>query len=551
MLSGKRRIRGIAVAMFVALLAALACSPLDSLRGTERPSVEITSPPSGTRAEVGQTIEITSVSSAEAGVGWVELLVDGELVSQDEPPSSNPTPFWLVQSWEPEIAGDVEISVVAYDADGQASEEATILVSVAPAAAELEPTATPTPEEEPAECTLQASLVSDLTIPAGTEMEPGTSFVKSWRVENAGTCDWPPGFSLLFASGDQMGGPASVPVPQTAAGGTVDLNVSLEAPSASGTYSADWRLRSDTGQIFGEVLTVEIVVPAPSTGTPTVTPTPLPTHTATPTPLPTHTPTPTSFFVFPTSGPIFTGIPFLPPVVERVHEQRSLAAGDIGYTTATCPSGSVVVSGGYGAHPDVLVYTHRTHGNGWRAYAKNNTASSRQLTVYATCLRNVSGATTAQVKDYVTAPASDIGHAVVSCPAGSVVTGGGWAGASNGSLWVYNSSRRANGWQVYAQNRSGSARTVTAYALCLSGSDASTRQIAASVSVASGATGGAGPTCGADELVTGGGFASQDDMVMYSTLANTSGAHEWWTYAENTGGENRTMHGYAICLSFP
>ena len=468
MLRSKSRGRAFRLIVLVLFLTALACSPLEGLIVDLGPTVEITSPATGSAAEVGEAVEIASTSTAEAGIERVELLVERDVVREDAPPSGNPTSFRLVQTWLPDMEGEFEISVVAYDANGQASDEATIVLQVGAGAAEAE-TPTPTPTEAPEECTLDAAFVSDVSIPVGTEMAPGATFLKGWRVENTGTCDWGAGFTLVFASGDQMSGPASVPIPPTAAGAMVDLSVQLDAPMTYGTHTGEWRLRSDGGQIFGAVLTVQIVVPAPPTETPTVTPTPPPTDTP--------TPTPTSFVPLITIGPIIiTALPWFPPEVERVVKVVSIDPGHIGYATATCPGSSVVVSGGYAANPDVLVYTHRMHGNGWRVYAKNNTGFSRSVHAYAVCLSNTSGTVTQAYKQ-VTAPAGGVGHPIAACPAGSIVTGGGWATYADGSLHVYNSTKSGNGWQVYAKNNTGSGKAMYAYAICLSGTSWATSQV--------------------------------------------------------------------------
>ena len=169
-----------------ALLGALACSPLEDLLGGGGPSVEITSPPNGTTAEVGQAVDISSTSESDAGIARVELLVDGEVVREDSAPEGNPTSFRLVQSWVPPAEGEVRVSVVAYDVDGQASDVATITLRVAAGAAEVTPT--PVEDVETGDCTLNASFVTDITIPDDTQTAPGAPFVKGWRIENTGTC---------------------------------------------------------------------------------------------------------------------------------------------------------------------------------------------------------------------------------------------------------------------------------------------------------------------------------------------------------------------------
>jgi hypothetical protein len=240
---------------------------------------------------------------ADAGVARVELSINGQVVRTDAPPSGNPTTFSVAQPWIPVAEGDVTVSVVAYDTKEAASAAAVITLRVVPGAASVggtPPTAVPSPT--PVEdvtvsggCTLNASYVTDLTIPDNTEMLPGAAFVKTWRIRNSGTCDWTAGFNLVFVGGDQMGGEATVPLPATAAGGTADLSIHLTAPATPGTYRGNWRMQSDEGLAFGSQVYVQIVVPAPtpaSTAVPTETPTAEPTvePTAEPTAEPTSEP---------------------------------------------------------------------------------------------------------------------------------------------------------------------------------------------------------------------------------------------------------------------
>jgi hypothetical protein len=125
------------------------------------------------------------------------------------------------------------------------------------------PNATPPPggTQAASSCTLDGDFVSDVTIPDDTELEPGTSFEKTWRVENSATCDWGPGTRLVFESGDQMNGPESVPVGALAVGSEVDVSVTLQAPMEPGTYRGNWELETVDGTRFGPRLYVRIIVP--------------------------------------------------------------------------------------------------------------------------------------------------------------------------------------------------------------------------------------------------------------------------------------------------
>jgi len=114
------------------------------------------------------------------------------------------------------------------------------------------PTATPQP------CN-KALFVSE-TIKDDTEFGPGEAFTKSWTFKNEGTCTWNTNYKLVFASGEKMGGPASVKFSKTAApNDQITLQVALVAPAAAGTYTGTWKLQADDGALFGQV-TVRIKV---------------------------------------------------------------------------------------------------------------------------------------------------------------------------------------------------------------------------------------------------------------------------------------------------
>lgn len=97
-----------------------------------------------------------------------------------------------------------------------------------------------------------AQFVADVTIPDGTYISPGATFVKTWRIKNVGTCVWDTSYALVFDSGQQMGTTSTVPFPQSVSPGqSVDLTVTLTAPSYGGLFRGYWKLRSPSGQIFG------------------------------------------------------------------------------------------------------------------------------------------------------------------------------------------------------------------------------------------------------------------------------------------------------------
>jgi hypothetical protein len=535
------RFRALSAAVVVLLLAVLACGPL---MGGDSVTVSITSPDSGSTVSVGESVRISSTASADAGVARVELLIDGEVVSEIEPPAGTPPTFPLRQSWVPLEEGEVTVSVVAYDAEGQASDPAAIRLNVVGSAAGVTPT--PAEDVEVGDCTLNASFVADITIPDDTIMTAGASFVKGWRIENSGTCDWGPGFELVFVSGEQMGGPASVPVPPTPAGDTVDVSVDLVAPIAYGTHRGDWRIRSDEAQMFGSTFWVQVVVPAPATETPTPTETPLPTDT----PAPTNTPSPTPTWFLP---PItFAPITMLPlfPYVQHESETVTVPGGGCAAVSAVCPSGSRVVGGGYDVHWNVFVYSqYMPTMSQWRAAACNTGGSDLDMTVYAVCLRNVS-ATVSVETDTEHASPGHWARALATCPAGSVVTGGGWGVSSTGDGHVYNSSKSGNGWEVYAFNTGGTSTAVTARALCLEGTTASITEESNSITLGSGGVGEVECACSSGLNVSGGFAGPFQYAQFYITSPDLVVDGQWSNWARNTDSAPKNFFCYANCLSF-
>lgn len=97
-----------------------------------------------------------------------------------------------------------------------------------------------------------AAFVADVTIPDGTYINPGAAFVKTWRLKNAGTCTWNTSYGIVFDTGNQMGGPDLVLLPKyVSPGQAVDVSVTLKAPTTAGIFRGYWKLKSDSGQLFG------------------------------------------------------------------------------------------------------------------------------------------------------------------------------------------------------------------------------------------------------------------------------------------------------------
>lgn len=181
--------------------------------------------------------------------------------------------------------------------------------SLTPAETDL-PTTTPTPPDNPSSTPGQTAAPTgtvspptsappsqscdkaaagnpiDVTVPDDTQMQPGQSFTKTWRLENVGSCTWTSEYAVTFFSGEQMGAPSAVPLRgEVKPGQTVDISVDMLAPNQAGKYQGNWKLRNASNVLFGigpdasspfwvRIIVVNTPTVSPTAGTPTATSTP-------------------------------------------------------------------------------------------------------------------------------------------------------------------------------------------------------------------------------------------------------------------------------------
>lgn len=267
-------------------LGLLACD-LGSLT-TSKPTVIISSPPSGSQFREGDDINIQSTSTDSTGVTRVELLVDGTLVRTDPAPGAQVS-YPLIQTWKA-IAGTHTLLVRAYNRSNAASDPAAVVVTVTSGSTTATPTSaltaptgaavgtnTPTltpigPTSAPGNCTNNSVYVADVTVPDGTIVATGQPFNKIWRLRNNGTCAWGEGYKFVFVGAEAMTAVTSIGVPSTPSGGTADLMIAMVAPPAAGRHIGQWRMKSPSGAFFGD--TVYVIINAVVIGAPPPTNTP-------------------------------------------------------------------------------------------------------------------------------------------------------------------------------------------------------------------------------------------------------------------------------------
>ncbi|MFT3892313.1 MAG: NBR1-Ig-like domain-containing protein [Anaerolineales bacterium] len=158
-----------------------------------------------------------------------------------------------------EIATAVALTVQAQNAQTQVASLPTSTsmpstpstdVTTTPDAAETAPATTKTLAPNPG-CTLSANLAQE-DPPDGKIFAPGESFLKSWSLQNTGTCTWDKTYKLVYWDGDLIGGAVSYDLPVVIAPGeTKEIPILLQAPASEGSYRGYWRLKSPWGYDFG------------------------------------------------------------------------------------------------------------------------------------------------------------------------------------------------------------------------------------------------------------------------------------------------------------
>jgi len=115
---------------------------------------------------------------------------------------------------------------------------------------------------------LKADFVDDDNVEDGQVFPAGAEFVKSWRMQNAGSGAWPESTEIMFVAGDRM--PAYAGAPLRYHVGRVepgDLSyvcaMDLKAPEEPGQYVGYWRLVDGDGTRFGNSVWCNITVSEP------------------------------------------------------------------------------------------------------------------------------------------------------------------------------------------------------------------------------------------------------------------------------------------------
>ena len=99
---------------------------------------------------------------------------------------------------------------------------------------------------------MDSAFVADVNYADGTVVEDDIMIKKVWSIQNTGTCIWDDGFSLAPVTGDAKG---SWVIDETREfvepGEIVEIGIEMRTPTKGGEWGGCWKMKGDSGQLFG------------------------------------------------------------------------------------------------------------------------------------------------------------------------------------------------------------------------------------------------------------------------------------------------------------
>jgi hypothetical protein len=148
------------------------------------PSIKILWPRDQHTIALGEVFRVESRSRDDHGISRIELGINGVQVAVHDVPQGEKS-YRVEQSWLPSGTGTYVVVVVAYDSKDQASEPATITITVQPASVVTLPPP-PVPPlatlpltsasalPSPSGCIHRSTFVTDVSSPDNTKLAPGS-----------------------------------------------------------------------------------------------------------------------------------------------------------------------------------------------------------------------------------------------------------------------------------------------------------------------------------------------------------------------------------------
>jgi hypothetical protein len=198
-----------------------------------------------------------------------------------------------------------------------------------------------------------------------------------------------------------------------------------------------------------------------------------------------------------------------------------------------CPSGSVVVGGGYDSDANgARVYSSGIDGNGWSISAMNlSNSTNATFRVFAECLSGTNATTgTTSPATVVIEKGGGFGCAHADCPSGKLITGGGFTAptsfraSTNQSIYTH--------WEVCGWNEHPTESIVVqAYPVCVGGVSGQVTRIASpEVSISARTEKEVlSPACKLGVLLGSGGFQTSQKTLYVKAMGRPDRYATKWT----------------------
>jgi hypothetical protein len=235
----------------------------------------------------------------------------------------------------------------------------------------------------------------------------------------------------------------------------------------------------------------------------------------------------------------------------------SLPAHSQEWTTASCPTGDVVVGGGgyQGTQKlgeDIGSSYPNSDGSGWIVFFNNEKSLATTGVSVAICAASSSLANySIQYGDLVTVPADSEAQGIVTCPSGTVSLGGGAASEGKRTYQAMAASAPygTNGWRTYLASAGSQSTEGQAAVVCATEPAGWAQVSSAYVSNPAGKATAVTVNCPAGTKVLGGGpfNSSADPTVTIGLTTSLSSLKGWHSKEDNSSSASESVDEWAVC----
>jgi hypothetical protein len=112
-------------------------------------------------------------------------------------------------------------------------------------------------------CSNGLHFLEDVTVPDGSQVAPGVTIDKQWKVENVGACNWDENYRLRLVVGSELGASSEQALYPARSGTQAIIRAFFVAPLEPGIYRSAWQAYDPQGRPFGDSVFIQITVASP------------------------------------------------------------------------------------------------------------------------------------------------------------------------------------------------------------------------------------------------------------------------------------------------